>query len=485
MNWNEINQLFVYREEEPILFHHGFFLFIFSLFLMAFSFMKNRGKGGLVLLGMFSLYFYYKASGVFILLLLLTISFDYLISFFIEKTQKLWLRKWILFCGITLSLSLLFYFKYRNFFLSNYNDWFGTSFPMENLVLPIGISFYTFQSISYMVDIYQNKIERPSFFKYLIYMIFFPHLVAGPIVRAKEFLPQLENESKESLAEINEALGLILKGFIKKVIIADFVAQYSDVVFSEPLGFSGSEHLLSSLCYSLQIFCDFSGYTDMAIGIALLMGYRLGVNFNSPYKASSITDFWRRWHISLSSWLKDYLYIPMGGNKKGFSLQLVFLLITMLLGGFWHGADWKFVFWGAGHGILLVLHKLWLKIKGEKTQNKLFNIFSVAFTFFLVNLLWIPFRAVSFDDTLLIYQKIFTEFSVPKLIQAIQNNYLLFLVFIFGYTATLLSQKLKEGIISLFSRQHLVFKFLIFILFIQLFFQIQSEEVHPFIYFSF
>ena len=485
MKWNEILTYFFYDENNPILFHQGFFLFLFSCFLIGYSLVKKYEKSRFIFLAVFSLYFYYKASGWSILLLLSTIYFDYLISFFIEKVKKEWHRKLVLFFGISISLASLFYFKYKNFVLGNFNDWFGSSFQLEELILPIGISFYTFQSISYMVDVYGKKVERPSFFKYLIYMIFFPHLVAGPIVRAKEFIPQLDGNSQGSSKENDEALGLIMKGFIKKAIIADFVAQYSDIVFSEPSGFSGSEHFLASLCYSLQIFCDFSGYTDMAIGIALLLGYRLGLNFNSPYQARSITEFWRRWHISLSTWLRDYLYIPLGGNKKGFFLQLVFLLITMLLGGFWHGADWKFIFWGVGHGLLLVAHKLWLKYFGDKKTIFSSGVLSIIITFFLVNLLWIPFRVASIEDTLLIYQKIFTDFNVSKFFVAIENNQLLFSILVFGYLGTLLSFSLKEKMVSFFSKQNLVLKFCFFIIIIQAFIQIQSEEVHPFIYFSF
>ena len=316
-------------------------------------------------------------------------------------------------------------------------------------------------------------------------MLFFPHLVAGPIVRARDFLPQLTKKIKFDKRLLNESFYLILKGLIKKAIIADYVAQYADIVFSAPDGFSGSELILASLCYTLQIFCDFSGYTDMAIGIALLLGYRLCLNFDSPYKALNITNFWRRWHISLSSWLRDYIYIPLGGNRKGFLLQIVFLFLTMLVGGFWHGADWKFVFWGAGHGMLLILHKLWVKFFGKYLKSSWFNMFAWFITFSCVSLLWIPFRAVSMESTWVIYKRIFTIVDFSMVFAVLKSNPTLFLLLVLGYASTLLKGKWKTKLYTYFGRQDLAIKFIVLILVIQLMIQMRSSVVQPFIYFQF
>lgn len=485
LNYQEYLQLFLHNSEEPLLFHTGFFLLIFSTFLFAYAFVfqDNRIRNTLIIT--FSLYFYYKASGVFVLLLLFTITADYLFSLQIIKQRDKKLKKIFLVLGILFSLSFLFYCKYRNFFLENIYALIGEDFKAFELILPIGISFYTFQSISYLVDVYNRKIKVPSYSNYLMYMTFFPHLVAGPIVRAKDFIPQLKRKLTISPTKINEAIYLITKGLIKKAIIADFVGQYSDIVFSAPDGFSGTEHIIAALCYTLQIFCDFSGYTDMAIGIALLLGYRLSLNFDSPYKAVNITNFWRRWHISLSFWLRDYIYIPLGGNRKGFNLQIIFLLITMLIGGIWHGADWKFIFWGGAHGILLILHKLSNKYISKNNFGYWFKYFSWLFTFICVALLWIPFRAISIDDTWLIYSKIFTSSNIVVIKELIEINSLLFILLIIGYGLTILPTYYKEKIIKKYYHLDLYMKLILLVGIIQIIIQIRSSSVQPFIYFQF
>ena len=319
-----------------------------------------------------------------------------------------------------------------------------------------------------------------------MYMLFFPHLVAGPIVRAKDFIPQLNQGISITKSKINEGLYLIIKGLIKKAIIADYIAQYSDFVFSTPDGFSGTEHIIATLCYTLQIFCDFSGYTDMAIGVALLLGYRLCLNFDSPYKAINITQFWRRWHISLSSWLRDYIYIPLGGNKRGGLLQLVFLVITMLIGGFWHGADWKFVFWGLAHGLLLVFHKLYVRyLSGRLTVKSWLKPLWLILTFSSVSLLWIPFRANSMDDTWLVYRSIFFDSNWNVLLALINTNPYLFIFLCIGFSLTLIPNKIKLAVMSFFFKTNLFVKIILLVVIIQLIIQMRSEVVQPFIYFQF
>lgn len=485
MNWEEIAKQFLYINEQPLLFHQGLFLLLFSVFLIGYSFVVKQKRTREYLIIIFSAYFYYKSSGLFILLLLTTISVDYLFSIWLEKEENSLKRKWILASAVLFSLSFLLYFKYKNFFISNYDSIVGSKHTLSQLILPIGISFYTFQSISYLSDIANRNIKRPIFQSYLMYMMFFPHLVAGPIVRARDFLPQLTKKVNFNKSLLNESFYLILKGLVKKAIVADYVAQYADIVFSAPEGFSGAELIVAALCYTLQIFCDFSGYTDMAIGISLLLGYRLCLNFDSPYKALNITGFWRRWHISLSTWLRDFIYIPLGGNQKGFYLQLLFLFFTMVIGGFWHGADWKFVFWGACHGILLMIHKIGLKIFKFNTALKSINFLSWLITFCCVSLLWIPFRAESINSTWKIYEKIFTTTDHKMLIAVFKNNQLLILILFFGYFATLIKKEWKDKIFKYFGKQDLVIKFLIFIIIIQLMIQMRSSVVQPFIYFQF
>jgi D-alanyl-lipoteichoic acid acyltransferase DltB (MBOAT superfamily) len=474
-----------YDPGHPLIFTDGLFLILFSLFLTVYAFVWKKDVVRTLLLIGFGFLFYYLASGEFLLLLLITISLDYLFSKLLEKSDHQNTRKGWLGLGVLFSLSFLIYFKYKNFFLESYSDLTGQQVTLSALLLPIGISFYTFQSISYLVDVYQKKVRVPDFHDYLLYMTFFPHLVAGPIVRARDFLPQLESKPVINMSNLNEGLFLITKGFIKKAVVADHVSQYSDAAFSAPASFSGIEHVFATLCYTLQIYCDFSGYTDMAIGIALVLGYRLCLNFDSPYKATDITSFWRKWHISLSSWLRDYLYIPLGGNKKGFAPQMLFLLVTMLIGGFWHGASWKFVFWGAGHGALLVLHKLWMKYIGLHVRGNITNLAGWALTFTCVALLWIPFRAHSFSDAMMIYQSIFSYSDPAVLAEIWFVNPVLCSICILAMVVLLLPYKVKFAYTEWYSKAPVWSKFVLLAVAIQVSIQLTDSEVQPFIYFQF
>lgn len=483
MNWSQLFNEFLYKEAQPMLFHHGIFLFVFANFLILYALLYSKSKLQKGLLVLFSFYFYYKSSGNYLLLLLLTVSADYLFSILILRAKSA--KASTIFTGfaVLFSLSFLLYFKYLDFFLQSFGLGAATDKSLATF-LPIGISFYTFQSISYLVDIHRQKIKLPQFLDYLLYMSFFPHLVAGPIVRAKDFLPQLRKKIKVSKANINEGFYLITKGFIKKALIADFIAQYVDIIYASPKGVGGVEASFAVLGYALQIFCDFSGYTDMAIGIALLLGYRLCLNFDSPYKALHITEFWRKWHISLSSWLRDFIYIPLGGNQKGFLLQLLFLLITMTVGGLWHGAHWKFVWWGIGHGILLIIHKLILKMFGP-TENKLGLAFSWLITFICVVLLWIPFRAQNLTDTEYIFSALAQGINGKAFFIFCTQNWNYVFVLLLGFTMTLLPQTLKLRMQQYYLKESYLVKGFIFIVLIQFMYEFQSAEIQPFIYFQF
>ncbi len=474
---------FLYIAEQPMLFHHGIFLFVFANFIILYGLLRTKTTLQKGLLILFSFYFYYKSSGNYLFLLLITVGADFLFSHLIIRAKTPRIATILTAVAILFSLSFLIYFKYLDFFLQSFGLGQKTSQSMA-MVLPIGISFYTFQSISYLVDVHRKKIKLPSLIDYLLYMSFFPHLVAGPIVRAKDFLPQLRKKIKVSKALMNEGFYLITKGFVKKAIIADFIAQYVDIIYASPKGIGGVEASFAVLGYALQIFCDFSGYTDMAIGIALLMGYRLCLNFDSPYKALHITSFWRKWHISLSSWLRDFIYIPLGGNQKGFALQLLFLILTMTVGGLWHGADWKFVWWGVGHGILLVLHKLFVKYVGS-LDHKIWTAFSWLLTFVCVVLLWIPFRAQSLTDTYFVLGAIAKGLDWQTFSIFCTQNWSFVLVLILGFSLTLLPSSLKEKAMQYYLKERYVVKLLLFIILIQLMYEFQSTEIQPFIYFQF
>lgn len=481
MNW--ISCL-VHDSKTPLLFHSGLFLVLFALFLLIYAavFPRKSLRDWLIIL--FSGYFYYKSSGSFLALLVASVLVNYGFARGLHASGSVIVRRLLLFLGIVVSLAPLVYFKYFEFLCENLGLT-GAAQLAAGLVLPIGISFYTFQSISYLVDMHKGLIAPGGLRGYLLYMTFFPHLVAGPIVRGRDFLPQIEEPTVLDRRRIREAMWLIVKGLVKKAIVADFVAQYSDVVFSAPEGFRGAEHFLAALCYALQIFCDFSGYTDMAIGVALLLGFRLCRNFDSPYKSVSITQFWRRWHISLSSWLRDYVYIPLGGNRRGVPLQLAFLLVTMLVGGIWHGASWKFVFWGAAHGLLLVLHKLYRMILPAGIRLPGWPIAARLLTFACVALLWIPFRADTMSDAWTFYVRIFTDFDPAYLPVLLAANPLLIWFVLGGYAATAMPDRCKETVRRAFDRTDLWLKFVLLAVLIQLVLQMKSASVHPFIYFQF
>jgi D-alanyl-lipoteichoic acid acyltransferase DltB (MBOAT superfamily) len=311
-------------------------------------------------------------------------------------------KSWLTLC-LVLNLGCLGFFKYCDFFLENFKmlaDLCGIhlSVPMLQVILPVGISFYTFQTLSYTLDIYKGQIKATNDFpKFALFVAFFPQLVAGPIVRAADFLPQLNRTPTYNDDEAVRGFYLILSGLLKKIMIADVLAAtLVDPAFKNPELFSGAALLLAVYAYAMQIYCDFSAYSDIAIGSATILGFRLPVNFNRPYSATSLTDFWRRWHISLSTWLRDYLYIPLGGNRYGTFNMYRNLFITMLLGGLWHGAAWNFVIWGGIHGIWLAIERLLFggkRLLNLEGQSKAFLFFRWFLTFHIVVLCWIFFRS--------------------------------------------------------------------------------------------
>ncbi len=330
-----------------------------------------------------------------------------------EKSRKRWLA-----LGITAALSVLGVFKYFNFFADSFTDFAGMmGLPvgevMLKIVLPVGISFYTFQAISYLVDTYRAHIKADrSFMDIAFYIAFFPQLVAGPIVRASDFIPQMETARKWADVNVRAALILFLIGFIKKACISDNIAPYVDMVFDNPESFTALTMIGGVFLYGVQIYCDFSGYSDMAIALAALLGYKFPQNFDSPYLSKNIQEFWRRWHISLSSWLRDYLYIPLGGNRRGNMRRDINLMTTMLLGGLWHGASFNFVIWGGLQGIALIVERIWSKNVAArfKPLGAIGAVAGAALTFYWVNLAWIFFRAPTLEQSLEM-SKTYTTFS--------------------------------------------------------------------------
>lgn len=324
-----------------------------------------------------------------------------------QNGEKKYRKRWLI-VGVVGCLLVLFHYKYTTFFLETLLDvwsFFGEppTLNLETIELPLGVSFFVFHAISLLGDVYRDKLkQRVEIGDALLYVAFFPQLIAGPILRASYFMPQLRVPRDPNHIRVNRALMLIVMGLFKKVVIANMLAtRVADPVFAAPELYNGADMLLAVYAYAVQIYCDFSGYTDIAIGCAMLLGFRFPKNFDSPYIAASPQEFWRRWHISLSTWLRDYLYIPLGGSRKGAWRTSLNLMVTMLLGGLWHGANWTFVVWGALHGLYLVVHRLWSKLPWPALQRMrqtvLWRWVSRLLLFHMVCLAWIFFRAPTFE----------------------------------------------------------------------------------------
>jgi len=311
--------------------------------------------------------------------------------------------------GIVIPLVVLGIFKYFNFFVESFYDLFGIKgYSTLNIILPVGISFYTFQSMSYTIDVIRKDVCDSSFLKVALYISFFPQLVAGPIVKAQEFIPQLEEDRNITFKNLERGIQIFLTGLFKKIVIADNLSVFVDQVFEKPAAFHSITVILAIISYSIQIYFDFSGYSDMAIGSAKCLGYDFNRNFNIPYISKNVSEFWKRWHISLSTWLQEYLYIPLGGNRKGKIRTYFNLLATMVIGGLWHGASWNFVIWGTLHGLALCAHKIFAKFNKHKKENIIISSASIFITYIFVCICWVPFRSESTTVTFEILKRIFT-----------------------------------------------------------------------------
>jgi len=390
------------------------FLIFFIIVMALLALMKGQRQRQLILL-VASYVFYAYWDVRFLLLLIFQCLVAYVGAKLICRTRlskatsgKLWMI-----LSVSLCLCVLGFFKYFHFFT-------GGHFDALTIILPVGISFYTFQSISYVVDVYRGKIAEPeSFLKVSLYISFFPQLMAGPIVKARDFLPQLEKNPDITWNNIEKGTQIFLMGAIKKAVIADRLAVCVDAVFAAPAAYSSASVLCAVLAYSIQLYCDFSGYSDMATGVAKAMGYDLTRNFNLPYLSANVTEFWKRWHISLSSWLQEYLYISLGGNRKGQIRTYANLLLTMILGGLWHGASRNFVIWGALHGLALVVHKLFMKWRGGQSipetgsakstkRAGVMKVLSILGTYAFVCICWVFFRAPDLSTALTVLKQILT-----------------------------------------------------------------------------
>jgi len=487
-----IFKVFRYDADSPLIITGGWFLFIFIVFYAILLLFRNKQRARIIYITLFSAYFYYKTSGIYLLVLLLMSCMDYTIANCIYGSFSQRYRKRMLVTSLVIDIGVLCYFKYTNLLFDIITPLLDSPFELEHIFVPAGISFFTFQSISYVYDIYKGEsIRARSYIDYLFFLSFFPHILAGPIMRADKFLPQLENPTPITKKVYNTAFFLIIIGLIKKAVISDYISfNFVDRILDDPIMCTGFENMLGVYGYTLQIYCDFSGYTDLALGLALLVGYQLPRNFDRPYLSATPTEFWRRWHITLSSWLRDYLYIPMGGNRKGKIRTYLNLMITMLIGGLWHGAALRFIFWGFWHGLGLCMHKLLhaiipsIKLYGNemgKWQRRL----GIIITFHFVCFGWIFFRATSFENGEQILIQIFTNFAPEFIFQIIAAYFAPIIVIAASYLYIFSPEKIQERVCEKFKNSNSVVKIITMVVVCWLILQIQSGEVQSFIYFQF
>lgn len=486
-------ELLHYDASAPLIFNSGLFLFLFVGFSAGYVLMRRASTLRILYVILFSIYFYYKSSGIYFLLLVFAAVSDYWIAHGIAAARSKKTKRWLVALSVAVNLGMLGYFKYTNFFIEIANNIFGAGFlDFRNIFLPVGISFFVFQSMSYTIDVYRGVI-RPldRWIDYMFYLSFFPQLVAGPIVRARDFIPQIRQPLRVTRRMFGLGVALIIIGLIKKAVISDYISlNFVDRIFDDPALYSGFECLMGIYGYALQIYCDFSGYSDMAIGIALLLGFRFPKNFDAPYKSATITEFWRRWHISLSSWLRDYLYISLGGNRKGRVRTYVNLLLTMLLGGLWHGAAVRFILWGALHGVALALHKMWMavvpwaKING-KDMNIVLRVAGIVLTFNLVCFGWLLFRAEDMQTVHVMLYQIFNNFNSAIIPQVVEGYKAVFALIVLGYAMHFLPEKIDIDIRNRVVNASFWWQVALMALTIWCVMQIKSSDIQPFIYFQF
>lgn len=384
-----------------MLFNSFNFFYFILLVVPVFYILPQKYRQFFLLLA--SYYFYMCWNYSYVVLILFTTTTSYLSSRGIEATKDDKTKKVYLFTSIASSLAILFFFKYYNFFIANIDQISGSRFLLLNYLLPVGISFYTFETLSYTIDVYKGKLaaER-KFWVYALFISFFPKLVAGPIERSENLLPQFHRVQKLKAVNIIQGTKYVVTGFFMKLVIADRLSIYVDAVYNNVENHHGLTFWIATICFSFQILCDFAGYSTIAIGIAKWLDYDLMLNFKRPYLATGFGDFWRRWHISLSSWFRDYVYIQLGGNRSGRVRQHINNFITFLISGFWHGANWTFIVWGALHGAFLSIENIIRPGKNKSTDNLPVKIIKAGFLFAAVSFAWIFFRANNITDAITI-----------------------------------------------------------------------------------
>ena len=467
IDFGRLRDIFIYDPQAPLIFSSGMFLWLFAAFMVIYVLLQHRNTARILFVALFSYYFYYKSSGTYFFLLVFVTLGDFIIARFMDCTSnKYGRRAWVV-LSLCLNLGLLAYFKYTNFLGGVIASLMGGEFTALDIFLPVGISFFTFQSLSYTIDVYRCEIKPlANLLDYAFYVSFFV-----------------------SQEMFGRGIFLLVVGLFKKAVISDYISiNFVERIFDNPTLYSGVENLMGLYGYALQIYCDFSGYSDMAIGIALLLGFHFNMNFNSPYKSASITEFWHRWHISLSSWLRDYLYISLGGNRHGKFRQYLNLIITMFLGGLWHGASWNFVLWGMFHGVALALHKAWMTIIGRKKGEESHGVrrfLGVIITFNFVCFCWIFFRNADIHNSMDMLGQIFTTFRPQLFPQLLEGYWRVFALMALGFLLHFAPDSWENAVCRGVIRLPFLGKALLMVAMIYLVIQMKSSEIQPFIYFQF
>ena len=414
IDFSRLKEVLTYDPQAPMIFSSGIFLWLFAAFMIVYTLLQRKYTARILFVTLFSYYFYYKSSGTYFFLLALVTVCDFLLAQWMDRTEGRWKRKGLVTLSLGVNLGLLAYFKYTNFLGGVIASLMGGEFTALDIFLPVGISFFTFQSLSYTIDVYRKDIKPlTNILDYAFYVSFFPQLVAGPIVRARDFIPQIRKPLFVSQEMFGRGIFLILSGLFKKAIISDYISvNFVERIFDNPTLYSGLENLMGVYGYALQIYCDFSGYSDMAIGIALLLGFHFNLNFNSPYKACSVKELWQRWHMTLSRFFVQYVYIPLGGSRKGKLRTILNTFLVFFLSGLWHGANWTYVAWGTMQGLLVIWDNLGIVgVKGSdgNTSSKIYipRWLGWIFTFGFFNFSLYFFRSESMADAFQMFRNIF------------------------------------------------------------------------------
>ena len=486
--WVWVQQLFTYQAGSPLMMGSVTFAVLFVVFLAVYTLLRSWSRTAMMLYVIaFSLFFAYKANGMLMALLPLTAVVGYALTQEMQRREGS-RRKLLLTLNVLVHLALLCYFKYAGFFVKDVmNLMLRTNFSLPAIALPVGISFYTFQAISYAVDTYRRRFTMDvTLLEYCFYLSFFPLLMAGPITRAGHLLPRLRRNHQASSRMVWTGLWLIMLGLIKKNVLGDYIGQFTGWVFDAPQTFSGFENVAAMLGYPVQIFLDFSGYSDMSIGVAAMLGFWLPDNFWFPYRSLSLTDFWRRWHVSLSSWFRDYVYIPLGGNRKGQFRMYLNNFLTMLVAGLWHGASWMFVIWGALHGLGLVVHKVFSRQLHLRIPATWWgNAASWLITYVYVCLAWTFFRAADLPTLGRMYAQVGTDFSMAYLVPFLTARPVWSLCVVGVMLTYLVKERHYTRLQLRFVTLPWLVKLLLFIACLQLVVEFSQSTVRPFIYYQF